>query len=334
MKRSLLTSSVLCCSLLVNTAIAIASDTLTPETLSDGTTTSWTGVSPLPNVLFDFEDKDDHGVYPYGFELSGAGRIGDPGIPGMAFSGVNVLILGGGALTVLEFAVPVEYVEFVWLDQNETVKADVKAFDTSGALITRGESWTEAWASFYYADSTRPISRLEFLTQTPGSIGVVDDLRVRHRETAQSFCFGDGSTAGCPCANHSASGSFEGCTNSSGRGARMHSIGRACTTAAELHFYVTGLPAQRPALLLEGTQDGAAYPFRDGILCLGHLRRRLGVAFSDAAGAAQFGQSVFDGKLEPQAGEVLDYQCWFRDPLVSVCGTGSGFSQAQRVWWD
>lgn len=335
MNRSLLLSSVLCCAFFANAAVALNEHSIVSDSNADGRLASgWIGTSPLPVVLFDFEDKLERGTFPYDFTLSGVGEIGKPSVDGMAFSGTNSLILRGGGRTVLEFVIPVEQVDFMWLDQNSDVKATVTAYDANEQIILRANSWSEAWLPFTYFDSTRPIVRLEYETQSQSFIGVVDDLRVRHRETAQSFCLGDGSLSACPCANQSAIGSFEGCVNSSGRGARMHSIGRDSTAARELRFHVTGIPAQRPALLLEGTQDGVAYPFRDGILCLGHLRRRLGVALSSADGAADFGSSIFDGELSPQAGEVLDYQCWFRDPLVSVCGTGSGFSQAQRIWWN
>lgn len=339
MIRSFFLSFAWCASLFAGSALALHDVPITTESNASGSggaggASGPTGISPLPNLLFDFEDKLDRGAYPYDFVLSGSGEIGGPDVNGMTFSGANALILRGGGLTVIEFRIPVEQLEFMWRDQNSSVKTSVAAFDVNGELVLRSESWTDAWLPFTYSDSTRPLERLEFETQSAVYIGVVDDMRVRHRETAQGFCYGDGLLVGCPCANESASGAFEGCMNSSGRGARMHSIGSACTTTRELRFHVTGIPAQRPAILLEGTQDGAAYPFRDGILCLGHLRRRLGVAMSNMEGAATFGQSIFDEKPSPEAGDVYDYQCWFRDPLVSPCGTGSGFSQAQRVWWN
>jgi hypothetical protein len=304
---------------------------LPPASLVDN---GWTGGSQLPNLLFDFEDKDERGVHPYGFELSGVGEIGRPDVPGMTSSGDSGLVLYGTGPTRVEFEVPVEQLEFAWLDENHVVKGSISAYDTDGQVILRDGTTGPVRYDFHYFDSSRPISYIEFETQSKTFISVVDDLGVRHRETAQTFCSGDGQTVGCPCANESEIGAFEGCINSSGRGARMHSLGRDVVALGELRFFVSGLPAQRPALLLEGTQDGVMYPFRDGLLCLGHLRRRLDVALSDVEGSLTFGGSIFEGSLVPQSGDVLDYQCWFRDPLVSTCGTGSGFSQAQRVYWN
>lgn len=294
----------------------------------------WMGPSPLPLVWFDFEDKQERGTYPYTFAVSGLGEIGKPVDSAMTSSGSYGLIVSGGGPASIEFLIPVEQIELDWIDENHLVKSSIAAFDEAGAFVFRENSSGAAWFSLHYFDINRPIARLEIETQSTVFTCVIDDLRVRHRETAQSFCLGDGQVVGCPCSNMSAAGSFEGCVNSSGRGARMHSIGNSSTATGALRFFVDGLPAQRPVLLLEGTQEGLMHPFRDGIFCLGHLRRRLGVALSDETGSTSFGAAVFQGDLAPVTGDVFDYQCWFRDPQVTVCGSGSGFSQAQRVYWN
>jgi len=307
------------------------SEPLSPVNLGEH---GWTGTSQLPNLSFDFEDQEARGIYPYDFVVSGSGEVGKPDVDGMASSGDSGLTVYGTDRACVAFNVPVEQLEVSWLDQNHVVKASVSLHDSSGQVILRESASGPDRYDFHSFDSSGPIARIEFETQSTQYMSMIDVMRVRHRESAQTFCLGDGQAVGCPCANESAIGAFEGCANSSGRGARMHSIGRDTVSLGELRFFVNGIPSQRPALLLESSQDGAMYPFRDGLLCLGHLRRRLDVAMSYVEGSVTFGGTIFEGPFVPLSGDIYDYQCWFRDPLISVCGTASGFSQAQRVYWN
>lgn len=303
-----------------------------PPNLNAGT--SWNSPSPLPTHLFDFEDPHERGEYPYRFALTGSCSVDKPGKPGMTTSGERSLVIRGGGKSVVTFLVPVEQLEFTWRDSGSDAKTTMKIFDAYGTLLSSAYTGFPGWSQYSYYSPSQPIARAEFELQSAAEYSVIDDMLVRHHETARAFCYGDGVSAACPCWNQSAIGAFEGCMNSTNRGARMHSIGSDQVDQSALRFFVSGLPVQRPMLLLEGTQDGVVLPFRDGLLCLGHLRRRLEVSNSDGSGTVTVGSSIFQGKLAPLAGETLDYQCWFRDPVMSPCGTGAGLSQAQRVFWN
>ena len=73
-------------------------------------------------------------------------------------------------------------------------------------------------------------------------------------------------------------------------------------------------------------------PFRDGILCAGNPTERLEVVSLDANGAATSSADVEEpAQLLP--GQTATYQFWYRDPVLSPCGTGSNFSSAFAVEW-
>ena len=287
--------------------------------------------SPLAMIAFEFDAKDELGSYPYNIELAGPGGIDTSRDPVLTRSGIGSLRIPSGEPTSFRFAIPVETIEFWIRAEHDMVKPTVKGFDVAGERVWHWTPDAVGWTQAFFDDIYRPIVLVTIENQTTVGDAAIDELVVRPREAATSFCVGDGSSGTCPCANQSASGSLEGCLNSSGRGARMHALGTNYAGRGDLRFHVLGIPAGQPVMLLEGSQNGLVAPFRDGLFCLGHVRRRLDIAFSDVSGMAMLGSETFEGALAPLAGESHDYQCWFRDPAVSVCGLGSGFSQAQHV---
>jgi len=156
---------------------------------------------------------------------------------------------------------------------------------------------------------------------------------------ATSLCFGDGSAdagqgpTGCPCANLSAAGAGEGCLNSMGQGAVLSAAGSNSFAADNLRIRIdNGVPQQAGLVLQGGTH--VAYPFKDGILCVGHPTERLEVVMLDAAGSGMTDGSIVTGGDISGPGTTSFYQAWYRDPVNSLCGTGSNLTQALRVDWN
>lgn len=145
------------------------------------------------------------------------------------------------------------------------------------------------------------------------------------------YCFGDGAGAICPCANFGGRG--EGCSNTSGGGARLSAGGFASLQFDTFRLEVEGVPGSKPGLILRGA-NAIANPAGDGLLCTGgqSLRSQIQVTqnglttFNDFQGAP-FGASSFG------IGAPTHYQFWYRDPQ-SVCGgAGFNFSNGYAVTW-
>lgn len=151
-------------------------------------------------------------------------------------------------------------------------------------------------------------------------------------EPAVAVCFGDGSGGlGCPCGNLGAAG--EGCANSTGSGAVLTASGSNVFANDDLALHVAGARPSQPGMALQG---GALTPqlFRDGVLCLGPPTERIEVILLDASGSGSTSVSIATKGGIAGPGTTAYYQVWFRDPQLSVCGTGSNLSQALQVDWN
>ena len=153
-----------------------------------------------------------------------------------------------------------------------------------------------------------------------------------------SFCAGDGffefgpGLVPCPCSNESDFGRGEGCKNSQGHGAYLGMRGSLQTAANDTVFTMHQVRPNQPGMLVQGSGI-QALSFRDGLLCMGNPTERIEVVFTDSTG---YGQTTSDISAEGNVlpGETRYYQYWYRDPDLSVCGTGSNLSQALKVQWQ
>ncbi len=146
-----------------------------------------------------------------------------------------------------------------------------------------------------------------------------------------AYCFGDSTTAPCPCAN---GGPLpEGCKNSSGSGAVLSGVGSTSVGADNQIFSGANLLPNQPALLFVGdnaVNGGEGAFFGDGLRCAGGNVVRLGVKLPDASGSVSWGPGLA-GVGGWSAGEVRRFQLWYRDPVATPCGFAFNLSNGLEV---
>lgn len=151
---------------------------------------------------------------------------------------------------------------------------------------------------------------------------------------AEPFCAGDAFDGTlCPCGNETTFGAGEGCRNSTGVGAILAATGSLEYATDDLSLVLSQARPLQPAVFLQGASQ-LSLPFKDGKLCVGSPTERMEVVTIDAAGVGATTQSIVTNGNVPGPGAVRYYQAWYRDPQVSVCGTGSNFSSGLIVEWD
>lgn len=151
--------------------------------------------------------------------------------------------------------------------------------------------------------------------------------------TSQAFCYGDGTGTACPCGN--SGWPSRGCassTNSAGAWL-LPNGGTVSVSDGTTNLGVLGVSAGTVCLFFQGTVQGAATSFGDGLKCVGGTITRVGTVVSTGgfdsspAGLAGLG-SV------PSTGGMRAYQVWYRDSAIGFC-TASTFnlSNAIALYW-
>jgi hypothetical protein len=157
-----------------------------------------------------------------------------------------------------------------------------------------------------------------------------------------TFCFGDGSVANCPCANPGLPN--HGCQNSAATGgARLVSSGTPTPDTLVLH--ASGELPTALSIFLQGDVllSGTAR-FGDGLRCIGGSLERLYVK-SATAGVA-VAPDVGDSSITAQSAALGDpitpgstryYQTYYRDPSPTFCAPPQGnawnVTNGVRVVW-
>lgn len=151
---------------------------------------------------------------------------------------------------------------------------------------------------------------------------------VRLCDQGSNYCFGDGMSGWCPCANMTGVG--RGCMNTTGQGARFRTGGFP-EVGRFLDLYFDGMPPGAPCVLVTGTlMDPLS--FHDGLLCVGPPYRRLASMTAGADGCIDT-SAVLSALSGAQVGDTKYYQLWYADDALSTCGLGSNFTNAVQLDW-
>ena len=163
----------------------------------------------------------------------------------------------------------------------------------------------------------------------------------------EPFCFGDGSSGACPCANNGAPGN--GCGNSQfATGANLSASGGASIGNDTLVLTATDVKGSSLQLFIQGDLEIPAVTFGDGLRCIdGNLKRLFRVKLDPSvttvsapsadslppSPATISGESAAHGDpLFP--GDVRGYQTYYRDPVTGFCPAATfNITNAVRVTW-
>jgi hypothetical protein len=151
-----------------------------------------------------------------------------------------------------------------------------------------------------------------------------------------SFCAGDGSGTACPCGNDAPAGSGVGCLNSLGNGAALAASGNASISADTLSLDGSGMP-NSSALYFQGTMRvaaGAGAAFGDGLRCAGGTVIRLGTK-TNVNGSSSYpsGSTPISVKGADAAGNVRQYQCWYRNAAAFCTPSTFNLTNGVEVTW-
>lgn len=226
---------------------------------------------------------------------------------------------------------------------------DIALYDDASATCLDGAAWIAASQTFadsetiaYSNSSGATVTYYLHVAMWDGSSHACNsydmDVALVGDQLATLTCAGDSTfDAGagrihCPCGNNSGLGADEGCLNSQGHGASISATGSNFVAGDNLIVNLAQARPNQPSMLVQGAAL-IAFAFKDGILCMGSPTERIEVVPLDAQGSgATVGSIVTQGGITGP-GIVRYYQYWYRDPAISVCGSGSNFSNALRVDW-
>jgi hypothetical protein len=156
-------------------------------------------------------------------------------------------------------------------------------------------------------------------------------------ENYETFCFGDGYGAPCPCGNKGAPG--RGCANSANvEGAQLKGSGVADVSSDTFVLTASGMPATSTALFVqfESVLDGGlGAPLGDGLLCLSGTLIRLGTRAATAGVATypSLGSPTVSVRGMVPPGSVRYYQAHYRNAAAFCTASTFNLTNAMRVNW-
>ncbi len=166
-----------------------------------------------------------------------------------------------------------------------------------------------------------------------------------------AFCYGEaggGGCAGCPCGNSSPE-TPGGCLNSAARSAVLVAIGSPSVANDSLNFYLANGTSNSFASLVSAQNllpappnacagAGLLTPLLDGKRCVGGGLLRHGSRATNSAGANANAWGTLGAPSQGLiavnaffAGQVRQFQCYYRDTAGAVCGTAQNTTNGLSI---
>jgi hypothetical protein len=142
------------------------------------------------------------------------------------------------------------------------------------------------------------------------------------------YCVGDGGAFNCPCGNNTTA-NYEGCKNSTNKGAALYNSGGISVGADNAVLTVIHLPKNKSGLIFVGNNQ-VSIPFNDGRLCVAGGIKRFAVHNSGTSGSFSQTNVVALSGGTITAGATKRFQTWFRDP-AGPCGNAQNVSSAVSI---
>jgi archaellum component FlaF (FlaF/FlaG flagellin family) len=231
---------------------------------------------------------------------------------------------------------------------------DVFVKDLQGGATTRVslspggiQSDQVSVSSSIAANGTAVVFESQADNLVPGDSNATWDVFARDRGTTwvfTPFCFGDGTSANCPCGNTGQPG--RGCNNSIGTGGSiLNATGTPSLSGDTLHLTASGELNTALSILLQGTATTPNFlSYGDGLRCVGGALKRI------SAHGATGGVVTLPFPADPaihvksaslgdtiSAGSTRNYQIYYRDSSASFCPAPVGgtlnVSRAIAVVW-
>ncbi|MFN0007470.1 MAG: TolB family protein [Planctomycetota bacterium] len=218
-------------------------------------------------------------------------------------------------------------------DSNLTMDVFVRDLllgTTERASVDSGGSQGALWSGdpSISADGRHVAFVSDSANLVPGDTNGFSDVFVRDSGAAsafESFCFGDGTGAACPCGNSGISG--RGCENSGSTGGALLSVtGVASLSADTVQFTSSGEKVTAVSIFLQGSLVIAPIDYGDGLRCTGGNLKRLytKAAVGGVVVAPQMGDPSISARSAQlnapiPLGATRPYQVYYRDGAQGFC---------------
>lgn len=261
------------------------------------------------------------------------GRFSVPLTPGLTVTNVGFHDVayhdndgvGNNTFSGTDWTVTQTASEIAWETQSSTVNGNANAIRWSTLYNFRFDANAAPQSGLLTAGLWR--------SGAPGSVTAAGD--VPGNSPFSAFCFGDGSSVACPCANNGTTGN--GCANSAfSGGANLAASGNA-SVANDGVVFVAGNLTGAVAIFFQGDAQVPPAIVDDGIGCVGGSIVRLrsnpvGGNFSVFPDVGDPSVSTAGG-VAP-AGGTYFYQCFYRNSVSAFCppATSNRTNGVQITW--
>ena len=153
---------------------------------------------------------------------------------------------------------------------------------------------------------------------------------------AVPFCFGDGTSGACPCANQSTVGANEGCLHNPGLvGGKLVATGGSSIQCDNLQLCASQLLGTNCLFVQGSVAPAGPFNFGDGLRCIGGSLKRISISPINGGNSCLAGAGT-PTKISTLGGVVpgtYGYQVWYRDNSAYCTAFAYNMTNGVLVTW-